>query len=110
MKIAVVGSRNWAMRIIVYKELDAIYPSEIVSGGAEGPDKVAEAWAYVHLVPCKVFKPDWSIGKQAGAIRNKQIVDYCDQLIAFWDGKSKGTKISIDMAKKAGKLFKVVYE
>lgn len=57
----------------------------------------------------EVYKPDWArYGRAAGAIRNKQIVDACDKLIAFWDGKSKGTKISIDMAEKQGKLLKVI--
>ena len=99
------------MRVIVYNELDAIYPAEIVSGGAEGVDSIAEYWAYIHWVPCRVFKPDWkAYGKRAGAIRNKQIVDYCDKLLAFWDGKSKGTLISIEMAKAAGKLEKVYQE
>lgn len=110
MKLAVVGSRKWMMPIIVSKVLDEIYPAEIVSGGAEGVDSFAEAWALIHLVPVKVFKPDWSLGKKAGALRNKKIVDYCDELVAFWDGKSKGTKISIDMASKAGKLMRVYHE
>src|SRR6185436_20354972 len=110
MKLAVVGSRTWLMPSVVDKALTNYYPSEVVSGGAKGVDTFAEAWATLHLVPCKVFKPDWTLGKRAGALRNKQIVDYCDKLIAFWDGKSKGTLISIEMAKKAGKLLKVYTE
>lgn len=110
MKLAVVGSRNWAMPMIVSKVLDEIYPAEIVSGGATGPDSYAEAWALLHLIPVKVFKPDWSVGKKGAAIRNLKIVDYCDQLIAFWDGKSKGTKMTIDMAAKAHKLMRVYHE
>lgn len=111
MKLAVVGSRNWAMPIIISKILDEIYPAEVVSGGAKGVDSYAEAWALLHLIKMKVFKPDWDkYGNRAGALRNKQIIDYCDQLIAFWDGKSKGTKISIDMAAKAGKLMRVYHE
>lgn len=110
MKLAVVGSRQWAMRYQIWKVLDDLCPDEIVSGGAEGPDKVAEYWAYVHRVPAKIFLPDWSIGKRAGAIRNQKIVDYCDELIAFWDGTSKGTAITMDMAAKANKLMKVYKE
>ncbi len=95
------------MPMTVSRVLDEIYPSEIVSGGAVGPDSYAEAWAKLHLVPCKVFKPDWSVGKRAGALRNQQIVDYCDKLIAFYDGKSKGTMISIRMAEKQNKLLRI---
>ena len=99
------------MRRIVFDQLTDIYPSEIVTGGAEGPDLIAEYWAYIHRVPCRVFKPDWEkFGKSAGAVRNRLIVDHCDQLIAFWDGKSKGTKISIDMASEANKLYRVFQE
>lgn len=96
------------MPITISKVLNDIYPSEIVSGGAKGVDSFAEAWAKLHLIPVKIFKPDWSAGKKAGALRNRQIVDYCDELIAFWDGQSKGTKISIEMAKTANKL-RMVY-
>lgn len=110
MKLAVVGSRRWQMPIIVSKVLDEIYPAEIVSGGAKGVDSFAEAWALLHLVPVKIFKPDWSKGKSAGAVRNREIVDYCDELIAFWDGSSKGTKIAMQMALDAGKLREVYTE
>lgn len=114
MKLAIVGSRNWQMPIIIANVLQAIYANgtleEIVTGGAKGVDEYAESWAKLNAVPCKVFKPDWSVGKKGGAIRNKKIVDYCDELIAFWDGKSKGTLISIEMAKKAGKLARVYNE
>lgn len=111
MKLAVVGSRKWAMPHIITKTLDDVYPDEIVTGGAEGADKFAEAWALLHHVPCKVFKPDWNkYGKKAGALRNREIVDYCDFLVAFWDGRSRGTKISIEMAGKANKLLRVYQE
>lgn len=110
MKLAVVGSRDWAMPIIVSHVLDEIYPSEIVSGGAKGPDSYAEAWALLHQIPTKIFLPDWSVGKKGAAIRNLQIVEYADKVIAFWDGKSRGTKMTIEMAEKAGKLLKIYRE
>jgi hypothetical protein len=111
MKLAVVGSRKWLMPMTVSRVLDGLYPSEVVSGGALGVDSYAAAWARLHLVPCKVFRPDWPrYGRRAGALRNQQIVTYCDKLIAFWDGKSRGTKISIDLAQLAGKLLKIYLE
>ena len=97
-------------RGVIERRLNEIWPSEIVSGGARGVDEYAEAWAKLKGVKSKIFKPDWSLGKSAGAIRNRKIVDYCDQLIAFWDGKSKGTLISIEMAKSANKLRMVYTE
>lgn len=82
---------------------------EIVSGGAKGADTLASLYAEERELALTVFLPDWDQhGRSAGFKRNVQIVDYCDYLIAFWDGKSKGTKHSIDLATKAGKLFKIV--
>lgn len=110
MKLGVTGSRNWGMRRIIFDELTKIYPSSIITGGAEGVDKVAEYWAYIHRVPCLILKPDWSLGKRGAAIRNQQIVNEADKVIAFWNGDSKGTKMTIEMAIKASKLLKVVRE
>ena len=110
MILAVVGSRKWLMPSVIDRVLTEIYPSEIVTGGAKGVDTFAEAWATLHLVPCKVFKPDWSVGRRGAAIRNRKIVDHCDQLVAFWDGSSRGTKMAIDMALEAGKLLRIYRE
>ena len=41
-------------------------------------------------------------------VRNKQIVDYADHVVAFWDGNSKGTLSVINYAKKAGKPCDVI--
>jgi len=82
--------------------------TEIVSGGAKGADTLAEQFAKENNLPVKIFKPDWAkYGRGAGPVRNKQIVEYADKVIAFWDGESKGTKSSIDLAEKSGKLLTV---
>lgn len=53
--------------------------------------------------------PDWkAYGKSAGPKRNKQIVEYSDLIIAFWDGKSKGTLSSIQFAKELTKKLVVI--
>ena len=111
MKLAVVGSRTGFNAALIFDKLLELHPTEIVSGGAMGVDTFAALYANTALIPITVFTPDWiKYGKRAGAIRNKQIVDYCDKLIAFWDGQSPGTKISIDMATKAGKLLNVILQ
>lgn len=110
MKLAVVGSRTWKDWLMVRQEINKFpcLETEIVSGGAAGVDRMAKDVAERDNFSYTEFRPDWNkYGKRAGAVRNKQIVDYCDKLIAFWDGQSKGTKISIDLAEKAGKLLKV---
>jgi hypothetical protein len=109
MKYAVVGSRLFNDYDLLRDELNTIDNiTTIISGGAKGADTLAERYAREHRIELIVIRPDWSIGISAGILRNKQIVDQCDYLIAFWDGKSKGTKSSIDFAKKLGKDVKIV--
>lgn len=65
---------------------------EIVSGGAQGIDFLAELYAKKHTLNFTEFKADWNKhGKAAGFIRNNDMANYADALIAIWDGKSKGT-------------------
>lgn len=80
--------------------------TEIVHGGAVGIDAAAHAACEGHW-PVKVFPADWKThGKAAGPIRNRQMADYADALIAVWDGKSRGTANMIEEAKKRGlKVF-----
>ncbi len=83
--------------------------TEIVSGGARGADKVGELIAEAEGLTIKLFEADWDThGKSAGYIRNSEMADYGDMLLAFWDGKSKGTKHMIDLATKKGLEVKVV--
>jgi len=85
------------------------YNVEIVSGGAKGPDSIAERFAHICRIPTKIFLPDWDKhGKSAGLIRNKEIVDYSHMIVAFWDQQSKGTKHTIDLTLKAGKPVYII--
>lgn len=78
--------------------------SKIVSGGAKGVDSMAAQYAQEHDIELEVFYPDWTkYGRSAGYRRNVQIVDASDELFIMWDSKSKGTKLTIDIAKKKGK-------
>lgn len=101
---AVVGSRtynNYGMMEAVLDKLDISY---IVSGGAVGADTVAKLYAHQNYIRIVEFKPDWGqFGKRAGYIRNIKIVQEADEIVAFWDGESPGTKHTIELAKKAGK-------
>lgn len=82
--------------------------TEIVSGGARGPDQIGEAIALALGLPYTQFTPDWDThGKAAGHIRNREMAAYaCEEspggLIACWDGKSSGTRGMIEAAKKRG--------
>lgn len=113
MRLAIVGSRDFTDYSKLEKTLidldifDEI--TEIVSGGARGADKLAERFASEYLIKFTEYPALWTKhGKAAGFIRNQQIVARCDQLIAFWDHESKGTKHSIKLAQEQDKLLKVV--
>ena len=74
---------------------------EIVSGAANGADKLGEKYASEKEYSIKQFPADWNkYGKSAGYKRNEEMARYADALIAFWDGESKGTKHMIDLANK----------
>ena len=81
--------------------------TEVVSGGARGVDQLGERWARDNGCQVKRFLPNWSRdGKAAGHIRNRQMGDYADALVAIWDGKSRGTAGMIEYARGRGlKVF-----
>jgi len=81
---------------------------EVVSGGARGVDKQGEMWARKHEIPIKRFPAMWDLyGKAAGPIRNKEMAEYADALIALLYGRSTGTANMIKTAGKVGLLTKV---
>lgn len=103
MKVIIAGSRNIKDGMLLLEAIDKskFEITEIVSGHAVGVDRMGELYAETHHIPTKIFIPDWSnYGKGAGFIRNEQMANYADALIAIWDGKSSGTKHMIDIAKK----------
>ena len=60
-------------------------------------------WARNNNIPLKMFYPNWDrYGKSAGMIRNKEMAEYAEALIAIWDRRSKGTKHMIATAKRLG--------
>lgn len=78
--------------------------TEVVSGGARGVDVLAIDWAVTNWVPWKEFPADWQkYGKKAGILRNVEMGDYADALVAVWDGDSRGTKHMIDYMRSLGK-------
>ena len=74
----------------------------VVSGTARGADQLGEAWARARGHAIEQFPADWeNLGRSAGYRRNVEMVATLkerDAVVAFWDGKSKGTKHTIDIA------------
>ena len=104
MKVAVIGSRTFDKYESVYNILSKLKITEIISGGAKGADSLAERYAKENNIPTKIFLPDWeTYGKKAGFLRNTQIIEECEMVVAFWDGTSKGCADSIEKAKKTNK-------
>ena len=82
--------------------------TEIVSGGAKGIDTCAGEYAREHGLKLTEFLPDYRrYGRAAPLVRNREIVAYADQVLAFWDGKSPGTKYVIDQCNKQKKTVTV---
>jgi hypothetical protein len=113
MKLAIVGSRTFDNYKLLEKSITGLYNLSqitcIVSGGARGADTLGEIFGKKFHIPLSVHKPQWdTYGKKAGFIRDKEIVDEADEIIAFWDGVSPGTKITIQCANKVNKKVTIV--
>lgn len=112
MKVAIVGSRGYPnLREVADYVVYRLKPGDVlVSGGATGVDRAAEAAARAEGLETLIYYPEWELyGKRAGFMRNEMIVLHSDRVVAFWDGKSRGTKDSIDKALKAGKPLEVFF-
>lgn len=104
MKTIIAGSR----KITDYDILEAAIAAsgftitEVISGGAKGVDSLGEWFATKNEIPLKVFPYLKKYGKAGGPIRNEQMADYAEALIALWDGESRGTAHMINAAKIRG--------
>jgi len=107
MKVAVIGSRG-----LTVNNLEKYLPketTEIVSGGARGIDTCAREYAVKNNIKLTEFLPEYEkYGRSAPLKRNLLIIDYADYVLAFWDGKSHGTKYVIDNCKKKNKPVRIL--
>lgn len=123
MRIIIAGGRDFYNYILLKSSFLELLKSfdfqwsksdiEIVSGTARGADQLGEKLAKDYNLSLKKFPANWdSFGKRAGYIRNEQMAIYAKEdngyLLAFWDGKSRGTKHMIDLAKKHKIHVKVI--
>lgn len=108
LKVAVVGSRG-----LQIPDLEIYLPqgtSEIVSGGAKGVDICAREYALSHNLKLTEFLPEYQrYGRFAPLKRNLQIIQYADQVLAFWDGASQGTKFVIENCPRYHRQVTVFY-
>ena len=103
-KVIIAGGREFNNFGYLEDELNVLRDGcgiEVVCGEAKGADELGKEYAFRNSFPVASFPANWAEhGKAAGPIRNKEMAEYADILVAFWDGKSRGTKNMIDAALK----------
>jgi hypothetical protein len=109
-RLVVAGSRDFTDYEKLSSELDAYLHDKkathevtIISGSANGADKLGERYAREHGLKLDRYPAEWEhYGNAAGPIRNKKMAQTADAVIVFWDGTSAGTKDMIQNAKREG--------
>jgi hypothetical protein len=107
-RVAVCGSREFADEALLWHCLDRLGdrfggPFEVVSGGARGADALGEDYAVRRGLLLSRFPALWrSLGKQAGMARNLSLLWRATHVVAFWDGRSPGTRAMLGQAKAEG--------
>lgn len=106
MIVAIIGSRG--LHLESFEEYLPQDVTEIVSGGARGIDSCARRYALERGIKFTEFLPEYDkYGRCAPLKRNLRIIDYADEIIAFWDGQSRGTGYVIRQCEKRGKKITV---
>ena len=105
-KIIVAGGRDFTDYEFMRECMERVVKDddvEIVSGTARGADSYGEMFAEEYELELIKFPADWKkYNRAAGPIRNEAMAEYADELCAFWDGRSSGTKHMIKYARKIG--------
>ncbi|KPE51242.1 DUF2493 domain-containing protein [Chryseobacterium indologenes] len=111
-KVIIAGTRTFEDYSFLKERCDYYLQNyqeiEIISGGARGADLLGERYAVENGYNISRFPANWDLGPKAGPIRNREMAEYADALIAFWDSKSKGTLSMINIAKELGLKVKIV--
>lgn len=112
-KVIVAGTRSFDDYELLRAKMDRLLSRRrdvvIVSGTARGADQLGERYAAEKGLPIKRFPADWNTyGKSAGYRRNAEMAEYADAAVVFWDGKSRGSKHMIDLARAKGLAVRVI--
>ena len=114
MELAITGSRTFNDKSALAAAIAEINPTAIITSECKGTDSLAVSYANAHGIPCAIVLPKH---KTDNAIkyhpryfhmRNREIVNAADHVLAFWDGTSKGTKSTMDYARKTGTPLTVI--
>lgn len=115
-KVIIAGSRSFSNYKLLKRVCNKFLRNKrkthnviIVSGGARGADSLGEKYSDEEGFDLEVYPAQWDkYGKRAGFRRNEQMAEVADALIAFWDGKSHGTKHMIDIMNNKNLEVRVV--
>lgn len=112
-KVIIAGSRTFDDYDLLHERCDYFFsnkkPTAILCGEARGADRLGKRYGIEHGIEVLYFPADWDRnGKSAGYLRNREMAENADALIAFWDGVSKGTLNMIELANKKGIPVRVV--
>jgi hypothetical protein len=115
-KVIIAGSRGFSNYKLLKETCDKYLREKkkthnvvVISGHARGADSLGEKYASDEDLDLEIYPADWKkYGKSAGFMRNEQMADIADAVIAFWNGESHGTKHMIDTAEEKGLNVKVV--
>ena len=105
-RVAIIGSRGWSEPLPIDELVEGLDPETtiVVTGGADGADRMAELSCEAHGVHYARIPALWRRhNRAAGPIRNRWIERMSDRVVAFWDGKSTGTKGCVDLFLAADK-------
>jgi hypothetical protein len=104
-RVIIAGGRDFSDYDLLEKTMDNLLANKseivIVCGLARGADSLGEQYAKTKGYEINYYPAEWDkYGNQAGFIRNNQMAENADALVAFWNGESKGTKHMISAAHK----------
>lgn len=112
MNIIVAGGRDFDDYQLLSEKLDKMFQNitpTIICGEANGADLLGRRYAREHNLMIRSFPANWKeLGKRAGFVRNEVMAEVADGLVAFWDGKSKGTKHMIETMQKMNKPVRII--
>lgn len=114
-RVLIAGCRNFNNYTVAKKYIDRCisnirenFSVIILSGGADGADKLGERYAKENGFGIEYYLPDWKkYGRAAGPHRNKEMVEKADYIICFWDGKSRGTASTVRYTQNYGKPLRI---
>jgi len=114
-KIIVAGSRSFQDYGLMVQKLDSLFVHkepgaiQIVSGTAQGADRLGERYARQRGLAVKQFPADWDrFGNRAAFVRNEAMAEYADALVLFWDGQSHGSAHMLRIARERKLQVRVV--